>query len=105
MSAAHRLTEEQFDTGRGVIHWPMSLRGPQYKDIRNKLDLLYDARTRDDSGTNSSGYTGIVEACQQMTKLVKEQVHKGMPVTDFVTATHFIESIQYEAQFPVKAAN
>jgi hypothetical protein len=27
-----------------------------------------------------------------------------MPVTDFVTATHFIDSIEYEAQFPVKAA-
>jgi len=104
MAAAHRLTAEQFDMDRGVLHWPFCLRGPEYKDVRNKLDLLFDARTPEDSGTNSSGYTGIVEACQQMTKIVKDQVKNGMPVTDFVTAKHFIDSIEYEAQFPVKAA-
>ncbi len=104
MSAAHRLTAEQFDMGRGVLHWPFCLRGPDYQELRNKLDLLYDARTPEDSGTNSSGYTGIVEACAAFNKLIKEEVRKGMPVTDFVTATHFIGSIEYEAQFPVKAA-
>jgi hypothetical protein len=104
MSAAHRLTAEQFDMGRGVLHWPFVLRGPKYKDLRNKLDLLYDARTPADSGKNSDGYPEIVNACQAMTAIVNDDVRAGMPVTDYVTATHFISSVEYEAQFRVKAA-
>lgn len=105
MSAAHRLTAEQFglDQNSTVLHWPFVLRGEQYADLRMKLDLLYHERTPEDSGVNSSGFNGIQEACKQMQELVKAELKGGMPVTDFVTATHFISSVAYEARFPVKA--
>jgi hypothetical protein len=103
MSAAHRLTAEQFDMDRGVLHWPFVLRSPEYAELRNKLDVLYDARTPEDSGKNSGGYSGIVAACEALQKMVKEDAKKGMSVTDYVTATHFVSSIEYESQFRVKA--
>jgi len=102
MAAAHRLTAKQFDLDRGVLHWPFILRGAQYAALRLKLDQLYSARTPTDSGTNSSGIAGIQKACKQMMDIVKSEVRNGMPVTDFVTAKHFISSIVYESQFKVK---
>jgi X-X-X-Leu-X-X-Gly heptad repeat protein len=104
MSAAHRLTAEQMDVSTGVLHWPFVLRGPDYTDLRKTIDKLWDARTPEDSGENSSTYDPIQQACTQMMDLVKKEVGQGMPVNDFVTAKHFISSIEYEAQFPVKAA-
>lgn len=105
MSAAHRLTAEQFHMDRGVLHWPFVLRGPEFADLRNQLDHLYAARTPDDSGKDSSTYDEIQQACKQMQDIVNEDVRKGkMPANDFVTAKHFISSVAYEAQFPVKAS-
>ncbi|MBX3440595.1 MAG: hypothetical protein KF861_24100, partial [Planctomycetaceae bacterium] len=102
MGAAHRLTAEQFHVDSGVLHWPFVLRGPQYDALRNKIDKLYDARTPDDSGEDSSGYDAIQQACKDMQKIVDKEVQAGMPVNDFVTAKHFISSVAYEAQFKVK---
>jgi hypothetical protein len=104
MAAAHRLTAEQFDFTRNVLHWPFVLRGPQYSDLRLQIDQLYDARTPDDSGKDSGGYDGIIKACDQMLGIVKAEVKTGLSVTDFVTAEHFISSIKYEAGFKVKPA-
>ncbi len=103
MAAAQRLTAAQYDVGRGVLHWPFVLREPQYTDLRQKIDQLYDARTPQDSGLNSSTFDAIETSCQQLQALVNEEVKKGLPVNDFVTAKHFISSIEYEARFPVKA--
>src|SRR5690606_6598541 len=106
MSAAHRLTAEQFDLDRGVLHWPFVLRGPEFADLRNQLDHLYAARTPEDSGKDSSGYDAIQQACKQMQEIVNEKVRtEHLPINDFVTAKHFISSVAYEAQFPVKASN
>ena len=105
MSAAHRLTAEQFHVDTGVLHWPFVLRGPEYAELRNQLDHLYAARTPEDSGKDSSGYDAIQQACKKMQEIVNEKVRKEhLPVNDFVTAKHFISSIAYEAQFPVKAS-
>jgi len=104
MSAAHRLTAQQMDVNTGVLHWPFVLRSPQYADLRKQIDKLWDSRTPADSGQNSSSYDPIQQACKQMMELVKKEVHSGMPVNDFVTAKHFISSIEYEAGFPVKPA-
>ncbi len=103
MSAAHRLSAQQQDVTSGVLHWPFVLRSPQYTDLRNKIDRLYDARTPQDSGMNSSGYDEIQTACKEMQAIVNEEVKKGLAVNDYVTAKHFISSVAYEAQFPVKA--
>lgn len=102
MAAAHRLTAKQFHLDRGVLLWPFVLRAPRYFKLRLKLDQLFNARTPTDSGTNSSGITGIQKACKQMMEIVKSEVKNGMSVTDFVTAKHFISSIAYEARFKVK---
>ena len=104
MSAAHRLTAEQFDFTRNVLHWPFALRGPEYADLRMKIDQFYASRTPADSGTNSDNYAPIKQACEEMLQIVKAEVKKGMSITDFVTAQHFISSIEYEAQFQVTAA-
>jgi hypothetical protein len=104
LAAAHRLTAEQFDFTRNVLHWPFVLRAPQYADLRLQIDQLYDARTPEDSGKDSSGYDGIIKACDEMLKIVKGEVKNGLSVTDFVTAEHFISSIKYEAGFQVKPA-
>lgn len=104
MSAAHRLTAEQMNVDTGVLHWPFVLRGPDYTDLRKTIDKLWDSRTPEDSGENSSTYDPIQQACRQMMDLVKKEVGQGMPANDFVTAKHFISSIEYEAQFPLKAA-
>lgn len=105
MAAAHRLTAEQFDMNTGVLHWPFVLRGDQYTELRTKIDELFDARSPSDSGKDSSSYGAILQACQQMLEIVKKDVQNGMSVTDFVTANHFISSIQYEARFKVKTSN
>ncbi|MCA9110392.1 MAG: hypothetical protein KDA52_10615 [Planctomycetaceae bacterium] len=105
MSAAHRLTAEQLHIDSGVLHWPFVLRGSEYTELRNKLDHLYAERTPDDSGKDSSGYDAIQDACRQMQEIVNQQVKLGMPANDFVTAKHFISSVAYEAEFPVKASN
>ncbi|MEX0715732.1 MAG: hypothetical protein WD066_04060 [Planctomycetaceae bacterium] len=106
MSAAHRLTADQYglDQDSTVLRWPFVLRGARYADLRTKLDLLYHGRTPGDSGENSSGFDGIQAACKQMQELVKAELKEGMPVNDYVTATHFISSVAYEARFSVKAA-
>jgi len=104
MSAAHRLTAQQMDVNTGVLHWPFVLRSPEYTEPRQKIDKLWDSRTPQDSGENSSSYDPIRQACKQMMDIVSKQVHNGMPVNDYVTAKHFISSIEYEAQFPVKPA-
>ncbi len=102
MSAAHRLTADQMDVGSGVLHWPFCLRGPQYSALRETIDQLYDARTPEDSGKDSSGFDGIQTACRELQKLVDSEVRTGLPINDFVTAKHFISSIEYEAGFKVK---
>lgn len=105
MSAAHRLSAEQFDLDRGVLHWPFVLRGQEYADLRQKLDTLYHERTPEDSGNDSSGYDAIQQACKQMQEIVDGKVKEGeMPVNDYVTAKHFISSVAYEARFTVKAS-
>lgn len=102
MSAAHRLTADQFDAERGVLNWPYVLRSSQYTDLRLKVDRLFHERTPQDSGENSSGYDAIQQACKEMQAIVKEELKKGMPINDYVTATHFISSVAYEARFSVK---
>lgn len=104
MSAAHRLTAEQMDVGSGNLHWPFCLRGSQYSQLRESIDQLWDARTPEDSGKDSSGYDQIQNACQEMQKIVNAEVRSGLPVNDFVTAKHFISSVEYEAGFKVKPA-
>ncbi len=102
MSAAHRLTAQQMHVDSGVLTWPFCLRGPQYSALREQIDQLYDARTPEDSGKDSSGYDAIQTACRDLQKIVNGEVRKGLPVNDFVTAKHFISSIEYEAGFKVK---
>lgn len=102
MAAAHRLTAAQFDMSRGVLHWPFCLRGSEYADLREKIDQLYASRTPEDSGQNSDNYGPIKQACDQMLAIVKTEVKKGMQINDFVTAQHFISSIEYESRFKVQ---
>lgn len=103
LTAAHRLTADQFDRQNNIIHWPYVLRGADYSDLRFKLDQLYSERTPDNSGTDSAGYDEIKQACDEMLGIIDSHA-KDLGIDDFITAKHFAQSLEYEARFKMNGS-
>lgn len=100
MTAAHRLTADQFDRANGILQWPYVLRSDEFSDLRTKIDHLYAERTPDNSGTDSSSYEQIEQACDAMIAIINSEAGK-LGIEEFITAKHFAQSVAYEASFKV----
>jgi hypothetical protein len=98
MAAPHRLTPMQYDRMNHLINWPMTLRAPQFAEVRYKLDKLFHERTPENSGEGSTSAKAIADACQQMQDLLKKEINELHPM-EYIAAQQFIDSLAYEARF------
>jgi hypothetical protein len=98
MSAPHRLNAMQYDRANHLINWPMTLRAPQFADVRYQLDKLFHERSPGNSGEKSPSANAIHEACQQMQDILKKEILELHPM-EYIAAQQFIDSLAYEARF------
>lgn len=99
-AAPHRLTEDQFDRAHNVIHWPLVLRDGAYDGTRYELDKLFHERTAEDSGADSNNYAAVHKAVKEMLSQVGANI-ENLDIDQFITAQHFLNSLDYEARFKV----
>jgi hypothetical protein len=93
-----RLTPEQWQPSRGLIHWPAPLRGDEHAAERARLEELFAERTPEDSGVGGAGYGEARRLARRMRDQLAARA-KELSVEEFALARKFIDSLAYEARF------
>lgn len=99
-----RPAADQLNRVTGEIDWPATLAGKEFADYRKRLGDLFEQRSREsERGLDSEHYAEIKRVAKEMLSALKEHV-KEMPPMQYIQARNFIESLQYEARFDLKAS-
>lgn len=99
-AAPRPLTSAQLDRLTGSIDWPLILRDPQYSALIEPLNQLFVERA---SGTTAPDiYLKVQKAAEVLQAALKKNINIYKS-GDFIAAKKFIDSLEYEARFPVGA--
>ena len=94
-----RLSPGDIDAASGQIFWPVILRAQVFAPYRIKLETYFNERTQL-GGIGPENYLRLDQAARAMIEELRRYV-ADFPPGDYVHAKHFVESLGYEAHFPV----
>ncbi|MEX2560336.1 MAG: hypothetical protein WD403_10500, partial [Pirellulales bacterium] len=95
-----RLAPEQLEPSLGGIQWPHALTDEAFAESRAALEELYAGRTPSNSGLGSRSGSEIKKAARRLQTELNAKV-KTLSTDEFIQAKKFIDSLAYEARFPV----
>ncbi|MEX2118703.1 MAG: hypothetical protein WD847_03760 [Pirellulales bacterium] len=95
-----RLAPEQLEPSLGGIQWPHALTDEAFAASRAALEELYAGRTPSNSGLGSPSASEIKKAARRLQTELNANV-KTLSTDEFIQAKKFIDSLAYEARFPV----
>lgn len=98
--APDRLSSAALDPVTGAIAWPRLLQIDTFAPYREKLDALFAQRTASHGHIGEETYSEIRQTTDRMLATLKKNI-RSYPPEDYLTAKNFIESLSYEARFPV----
>lgn len=98
--APSRLTSSQLDPVTGAIAWPMILQGEAFAPDREKLDALFAQRIASHGSIGLQSYQELQATSEAMLQMLKDNIRQ-YPPQDYVQAKSFLESLAYEAGFPL----
>jgi hypothetical protein len=94
-----RLSPGDIDAASGQIFWPIILRAQVFASNRIKLETYFGERGQP-SGLTPESYLRLDQTARAMVEELRRYV-ADFPPGDYLHAKHFIESLGYEAHFPV----
>ncbi len=94
-----RLSPGDIDAANGQIFWPIILRAEVFAPYRIKLETYFGQRAQL-AGMTPESYLGLDQTARGMVDELRRYV-ADFPPADYLHAKHFIESLGYEAHFPV----
>jgi hypothetical protein len=94
-----RLSPGDIDAASGQIFWPIILRAQIFAPYRIKLETCFGERAQF-AGLTLESYLRLDQTSRAMIEELRRYV-ADFPPGDYVHAKHFIESLGYEAHFPV----
>ncbi len=102
-AAPKRLNAYEYQPAVGSLNWPTALLNGQFLDFRSAIDELVKNRSANESGIGTESHTRIRSLTEQMTSVLKQQIHELRPM-DFVAAKNFLVSLEYEYRRPIAVA-
>lgn len=97
-----RLSAQDFDSQRGLVTWPHILRQEQFVPVKDQIDQVFSTRDATNSGDGSSTHREVVQLCQAMSGLLRENIGAMTP-DQYINAIEFIRSIEFEARTVLSA--
>jgi hypothetical protein len=94
-----RLSPGDIDAANGQIFWPIILRAEVFAPYRIKLETYFGQRVQL-GGMTAESYLGLDQTARAMVEELRRYV-ADFPPADYLHAKHFIESLGYEAHFPL----
>jgi hypothetical protein len=99
--APDRIATHQVNMELGAIYWPALLEEPRFRQERERLEALYEQRSHGSRGVGGRVYREVQLAADEM----REELQEALPEVDpaeYMVAKKFIDSLAYEARFPVQ---
>ena len=94
-----RLSPGDIDVASGQIFWPIILRSQVFAPYRIKMETYFGERAQF-SGLTAESYLRLDQTARAMVEELRRYV-ADFPPGDYLHAKHFIESLGYEAHFPI----
>ncbi len=94
-----RLSPGDIDAASGQIFWPIILRAQVFAPYRIKLETYFGERAQL-AGLTPESYLRLDQTARAMVEELRRYV-ADFPSGDYLHGKHFIESLGYEAHFPV----
>ncbi len=101
VSVPQRPANFQMEPARGRIYWPEVLLEEEFSDCRIQLDSLFAQRKAGLSISASSVSQDVQTVAVQMGEQLRSKIRQMTPA-DYLAARKFLESLAYEARFPVR---
>ena len=100
LGAPSRLDANRLDPVSGSISWPLVLRQASYADYRQALEQRFAERSQTGGGIDYDTYKAIQAVVDQALAQLESEVEQYKP-NDYIEAKKFLQSLAYEARFPV----
>jgi hypothetical protein len=94
-----RLSPGDIDAASGQIFWPIILRAQVFASYRIRLETYFGERAQQ-AGLTPESYLRLDQTARAMVEELRRYV-ADFPPGDYLHGKHFIESLDYEAHFPV----
>jgi len=98
-AAPKRPAADQLSVTTGKVSWPVLLKAEKYSDLRSEVQAIFSKRAESGS-IDAEEYGQVKQATRAMLAELKKDVRQVDPM-DYTTARRFLESLTYEAQFPL----
>jgi hypothetical protein len=98
--APNRLSQHQYDTTLGRLHWPSALAGDEFAAERDALDRAFRNRSPGDVGPNTEFYAQVRQLTSSMEDTLKANLGQLQPA-QYVAAKNFLRGVAYESQQPM----
>lgn len=96
-----RMSLANLDPSTGKINWPQLLTTPDFSATREPLDQLFAERaTAKQTGLGTQNHASIERATRAMLNALRPKIRE-MDTGDYLVCRNFIESLGFEARFPV----
>ncbi len=106
-AAPDRLKSVQLDSITGRINWPTLLQQAQYAPLRAQLESDFEQRAERHGAIGPDVALNINSATNQMLQLLEDELQQSrvnntpLPSYLYIDAKKFIQSLAYEARFPI----
>jgi len=106
-AAPERLKSVELDSITGRISWPTLLQGERYAPLRASLEQAFLERAEKHGAIGPETALKISDDANAMLQILEDQLQesrvKNNPIPSYlyIDAKKFIESLAYEARFPV----
>ena len=101
VSLPERPANFRLEPTRGTIYWPEVLMEEEFYDGRIQLESLFAQRKAAPGISGSNVSRQVQTAVAQMRRQLRSRIRQMAPA-EYVAARKFLESLAYEAQFPVR---
>ena len=106
-AAPDRLKSVQLDSITGRINWPTLLQQDQYAALRQSMEQAFTERAEKHGALAPDTALKINDDANKMMQLLEDSLQQSkamnnpIPAYLYIDAKKFIESLAYEARFPV----